>query len=149
MGGLLLLHALATWGMVAVIWFVQLVHYPLFAQVGVEGFARYEALHTTRITWLVGPLMLVEIATAAALAFGPDAPRFASRAELGVGFALVIALWISTVALSIPEHARLAGGFDADAHRRLVQTNWLRTALWSARGALVTGWLWRSLGAGA
>lgn len=145
MGALLLSHGLVTWGLVAVIWFVQVVHYPLFAAVGLESFARYEALHTSRISLIVVPLMIAELAGAAALALSPEALSFASRAERGLGLALVLAVWASTFFLSVPEHARLAGGFDAEAHGRLVRTNWVRTALWSVRGLLVTGWLWRSL----
>ena len=38
-----------------------------------------------------------------------------------------------TVRASIPAHERLTHGFDADAHDRLVRTNWLRTAAWTAR----------------
>jgi hypothetical protein len=34
-------------------------------------------------------------------------------------------------------HSRLADGFDAAIHRRLVQSNWLRTAAWTGRGILV------------
>ena len=148
MSALLLSHAVATWGMVAVIWFVQVVHYPLFAAVGLESFARYEALHTTRISFVVMPLMVAELAGAAAFALSPEPLAFATRAERGLGLALVLGLWASTFLLSVPEHARLAGGFDADAHRRLVLTNWVRTVLWSLRGVLVTGWLWRSLEGG-
>ncbi len=145
MSALLLSHALATWGMVAVIWFVQVVHYPLFAAVGLDAFVRYEALHTSRISLIVMPLMIAELAGAAALALSPEPLPFAGRTERVVGLGLVLAIWASTFLLSVPEHGRLAGGFDADAHRRLVATNWVRTVLWSARGVLVTGWLWRSL----
>ena len=35
----LLTHLAATLYMVGVIWFVQVVHYPLFARAGAEGFA--------------------------------------------------------------------------------------------------------------
>ena len=37
-----IVHVLATWFMTGVIWFVQVVHYPLMARVGAEGFAAYE-----------------------------------------------------------------------------------------------------------
>jgi hypothetical protein len=30
---------------------------------------------------------------------------------------------------------RLSTGFDPVVHRRLVRTNWVRTAAWTARGA--------------
>jgi len=83
MRALFLAQLVSTYGMVAVIVFVQLVHYPLFAQVGADGFARYEALHTQRISWIVVPLMLVEAATALLL-LGADV-AFADRPPVGVG----------------------------------------------------------------
>ena len=54
-----------------------------------------------------------------------------------VGLALVIVIWIATMAFSVPMHERLGHGYTAWAHRRLVQTNWIRTVAWTARGALV------------
>ncbi len=39
--------------------------------------------------------------------------------------------------LQVPAHRRLSAGFDDRAASRLVETNWLRTALWSARSALI------------
>ena len=143
MRALFLAQLVSTYGMVAVIVFVQLVHYPLFAQVGAEGFARYEALHTQRISWIVVPLMLVEAATALLL-LGADV-AFASRTERLVGLALVALVWGVTFFLSVPAHAKLAHGFEPEAHARLVSTNWLRTIGWCARGGLVTLWLHRAL----
>lgn len=143
MRALVLVHLLSTYGMVAVILFVQLVHYPLFAQVGPESFVRYEALHTQRISWIVVPLMLAEAASALFL-LGADV-SFASRNERLVGLALVGLVWAVTFFLSVPAHAILARGFDAQAHATLVSTNWLRTLGWCARGGLVTVWLHRAL----
>ena len=57
---ILLLQAASTLAMVGLIWFVQIVHYPLFAQVGREGFSGYEQAHQNRTTFVVAPLMLVE-----------------------------------------------------------------------------------------
>ena len=45
---LLLANLAATWTMVGMIWIVQIVHYPLFNRVGLEGFPRYATLTTTR-----------------------------------------------------------------------------------------------------
>ena len=39
------------------------------------------------------------------------------------------------------EAAAGKAGFDAEAHRRLVRTNWVRTVGWSLRSALVLGWV--------
>ncbi len=61
----LLVHIAATLFMTGLIWFVQIVHYPLFSSVGADGFVAYEAAHTARTTWVVGPPMLLEAGTAA------------------------------------------------------------------------------------
>ena len=54
-----------------------------------------------------------------------------------------------TVALSVPAHGVLAGGFDAAAHARLVGTNWLRTAAWTVGAATSLLLLWQYRGATA
>lgn len=50
--------------MVGVIWFVQVVHYPLFVRVGPSGFSTYSGAHSRLTGYVVGPPMLVEMATA-------------------------------------------------------------------------------------
>ena len=55
------------------------------------------------------------------------------------GLALVGLIWASTFLVQVPLHEVLARGFDAEAHSRLVASNWLRTFLWSARAVLVLG----------
>ena len=50
---------------------------------------------------------------------------------------LLALIWISTGFVQIPLHNTLTTGFDAHAHRRLVTTNWWRTAAWSARGICI------------
>ena len=57
---LLTTHLFATAAMVGLIWFVQVVHYPLFARVGPDGFTTYETEHQRRTSWVVGPFMAVE-----------------------------------------------------------------------------------------
>lgn len=130
MTALLLVHAGATVAMAGLVWFVQLVHYPLFAHVGRDGFARYEAEHTRRTTWLVAPLMLAEAATALVLlAVDPSVLTAVGAVLLGV-------VWLSTALVQVPLHRRLERGFDADAHRRLVRSNAVRTAAWTGRAAI-------------
>jgi hypothetical protein len=125
--GLLLVQAFATLGMVGVIWFVQLVHYPLMGKVGPNAFVAFEEAHVRRTSWIVVPLMLAECFSAVALC------------------ALLAAIWGSTFLVQVPLHAHLERGFDAVHHQKLVRTNWVRTALWSARGALVLAWLGRAI----
>ncbi len=136
------LHLLATLALVGLIWIVQVVHYPLMAEVR-EGFVRYHELHCARIGWLVAPLMGLEALTAMLLLQARPAGVGTGWVWLGLG--LVAVIWLATALLSVPEHARLALGYDAEAIQRLVRTNWVRTLAWSARGALV---LWMTTRAG-
>ncbi|MDY3555770.1 hypothetical protein R5W24_004916 [Gemmata sp. JC717] len=139
--GVALLHLAATLFMVGVIWFVQVVHYPLLARVGRAEFEEYEQAHVRLTGWVVAPPMLTELVTAVLLLWvRPDrVPLWA----IGAGLALVAVNWVSTWAFQIPCHDRLTRGFEPAVHRRLVATNWLRTTVWSLRGLLVLGTAFR------
>jgi len=134
----------STWFLAGLIWTIQLVHYPLFDRVGREGFAAYEGAHARMITPLVGPVMLLEAMTAVLLVV--SRPRFMPAWAAWTGLALVGVAWLSTFLLQVPMHGTLARGFDADAHARLVGTNWIRTAAWSARSLLLAWCLLGALG---
>ena len=134
MSALLLIHAGATLYMTGLIWFVQLVHYPLMANVGVDGYRAYQQSHERRTTLAVAPAMFVELGCAAWLAL--QTPDNVTSWLAWLGFVLVVLLWLSTALLQVPCHKKLGQGFDVDVHRKLVTTNWLRTVLWSVRGVI-------------
>lgn len=138
---LLLLHALSSCFMMGLIWFVQVVHYPLFSRVGIESLAEYERLHQKRTTWVVGPVMFVEGATAALLTLPLFRPAAINLWMPLLGCVMLLLIWCSTAFLQVPMHQRLSSGFDAKAHQTLVNTNWIRTILWTARAVLSLGML--------
>ena len=131
----LVLQLASTWTMVGVIWTVQLVHYPLMSHVDRDRYQGFQVEHQRRIGWLVVPVMLVEMATALALALAPWSPMPAIQSWIGLGLLAVI--WGSTFLVQVPLHTRLARGFHADAHQKLVDFNWIRTISWTARGLLL------------
>lgn len=120
--------------LLGLIWCIQIVHYPLMNRVGGDRFEEFHRLHGLRISFVVVAPMLVELASAVALAVWvpigvePELPA--------IGLFLVVVIWLSTFAIQVPIHRRLALGFDPAAHRRLVDTNWLRTAAWSIRAGV-------------
>ncbi len=132
---LLLVHVAATLFMVGLIWFVQVVHYPLFGRVGAGGFRSYAGDHSRLTGYVVGPPMLVEAATAVLLLFVRPAGVLAASAWAGAG--LLAAVWLSTAFLQVPRHRDLGLGYEPGAHRLLVASNWVRTTAWSLRGLLV------------
>ena len=118
--------------MTGLIWFVQIVHYPLLAEVGTANFARYAQIHSSRTTLVVMPAMLLELATVVALLARVDVPRWMSWS----GAALLAIVWLSTFFLQVPRHGELAQGFQPAAQAALVATNWIRTIAWSLRAVL-------------
>ena len=137
---LLPLQLLSTLAMFGLIWFVQVVHYPLFLQVGAQNFPVYEAAHANRTTYVVAPLMLVELATAGLLLLPGLRPPGISAWQALAGAGLVGIIWLSTAFLQVPLHNRLQLGYSADVIGKLVATNWIRTVAWSLRAVLVLRW---------
>lgn len=135
-----LIHAGTTLFLVGLIWTIQIVHYPLFAGVGANGYADYQTSHMSRITYVVAPVMLAELGAAIYFIFvsyEPIDPKY-----FWVGFALVLVIWMSTIFIQSPIHGKLTRAFDADLVNKLVLTNWIRTFCWTMRGVLVLWIIW-------
>ena len=124
-----LVHLVATAFMAGVIAFVQFVHYPLLAHVGAPGYVEYQSRHAMLTGGVVGVPMLAEALTALWLMV----TRVEGREVAVVGVGLLVVIWTSTALLQVPAHTELGRGFDTQAHRWLVATNWIRTLAWVAR----------------
>ena len=140
---ILLANVFSTLFLVGLIWMVQIVHYPLFDDVGEQHYVNYQQRHQTNITYIVGPMMLLELATAIMLVWSPIEGVDKSLVYTGIG--LVVLIWLSTAFIQVPCHEKLVKGFDPAAYRWLVDSNWIRTVAWTARGGLVTWMLVRVL----
>lgn len=132
-----ILQFAATSYLVGVIWLIQIVHYPMLRQLDPACARDACTRHARRITPVVGIPMLLEAAAAVALAYpGLFTLSQHSRLLSWAGLALLAAIWLSTFALQVPQHDKLAkqsGTIDSAAVDRLVSTNWIRTALWTLR----------------
>lgn len=141
---ILIINLAATLAMTGIIWLVQIVHYPLFSFVGGERYREFHVAHMNLITFVVAPTMIVELITAVLLIIYP--PNNADWRVLWAGAGLVAVVWASTFFLQVPLHEKLAQGYNADVHRALVNTNWIRTAAWTIRAALVLWLAWNAFG---
>ncbi len=129
----------STWGMVGVIWFVQLVHYPAYRWVEGSDFVRYQTEHMRRTTWVVFPLMVSELATA--LWWGwVTWPTGQDRVWALAGLGLIGIAWGSTALFQVPLHQKLLLKREAGTIERLVRTNWIRTVAWTLRGVGLALW---------
>ncbi|MEE8603562.1 hypothetical protein [Euzebya tangerina] len=120
--------------MAGMIWTIQVVHYPLFEQVGEGTFVAYMAEHQRRISLVI--LLPWAVEGLSSLALVADPPDGVGRVLPLAGLAAAGVAVLATVGLAVPEHGRLSDGIDLEAIRRLVSTNWVRTAAWSAHAGI-------------
>lgn len=134
-GAILVACVASTLFMVGVTWFVQVVHYPLFAEVGPEVFDSFHEAHSRRTTWVVALPMLVELVSSLALLFSPP-----DGLELlaAIGAALAISVWVVTLAWAAPTHSAIGrDGPDHSLLARLNRASLVRTWLWTFHGVVV------------
>jgi predicted outer membrane lipoprotein len=133
----LLINLLSTWTMVGVIWFVQVVHYPLLSVVPVQSAASVAVEHQRRTGWVVGaPMALEGVTTLALLVMVPEGVAWFVPWLAGIPLAVALG---ATIFLSVPRHERMAREPDAQVGKELVSTNWVRTIAWTVRGLIVGG----------
>lgn len=122
--------------MTGLIWLIQLVYYPSFYFVDRGMFQRFCTFHQKRITLIVALVMTFELTTSAIL-------FWCAKNELfhWFNFTGLLAIWLVTLFLSMPQHRILSNGFEATSIKKLVATNWLRTALWSMRSIALLAYL--------
>ena len=125
----------STWFMVGLIWFVQIVHYPLFGYVSSREFGSFHENHKILITPVVGIVMIIELVTSGILLF--QIPVGIPSWTAIVGIILLGFIWFSTLFLQIPYHNKLSYKFDYNMLMMLINTNWIRTICWSLRGVIV------------
>ena len=128
---LLWAHAAATTALAGLVWVVQVVVYPSFRAAGpTPAWPAVHAHHTRAMGAVVTLPWAVQGATLAALLLrrpvGLPLPLLLLTGVLAATTVAVTAVW------SVPLHGRLADGYDDALARRLIGTNWLRTAAWTA-----------------
>ena len=123
-----LVHLVATAALAGLVWVVQLVVYPSFLLVGATpAWPAVHAAHTRAVTLAVGPPWAAQGVTLTLLV-----ARDGLSPLLAVTGLLALIAVAVTVGVSVPLHTRLGRAYDEVAARRLVTTNWLRTATWTA-----------------
>ena len=135
--------------MTGLIWFVQIVHYPLFAAVGADVIKEYAAVHANRTTFVVMAPMLIELGTAVLLVMMRPAEGTIGLSMTSLegitSLALVGIIFCSTAFLQVPDHDTIQRTGSMAAVTHLVRSNWIRTIVWSARSVLLGNVLIRTL----
>jgi hypothetical protein len=120
-----LFHTFAVFALFGLIWTIQLVHYPAFHLIELREWPAFHRFHSIRITFIVLPLMLIELITALKLFLDENQPSqifFLSCAVL---------TWVLTILVFMPLHHQITNRPQSRLLSRLVALNWLRVAIWT------------------
>lgn len=121
-----LLRLVVDFGLVVLIWIVQLIIYPSFLFYQKADLLRWHQTYTVRIGVIVMPLMLVQLGLTIFQLL-----QLQSTLNI-VSLVFVVFVWLITFLLFIPMHSQItAGHTQEDLLRRLIKLNWSRTFLWT------------------
>ncbi len=114
-------------GLVVLLWLVQLVIYPSFLKIQPDELVVWHRSYTFRASFIIIPLMFTQMVTWLFLVFSKT-----TGLEL-LGLGLVVTSWILTFFVSVPLHKKIERGEGSpEVLSALVTTNWYRTICWTA-----------------
>ena len=131
----LALNLFSSFFLCGLIWVIQIVHYPMFYHLEKNRFSKYIRLHGYRISFIVIPVMIIELLTSIALVFLASQYFYFHIA----GLVAVSIIWLTTFFVQVPLHNQLAQIKSKFIIRKLIRTNWIRTILWTLNLLLHTG----------
>ena len=112
-------------GLVVLIWLVQLIIYPSFRYYSPDELAIWHPKYSNLITVVVGPLMLAQVVLVGWAVLNRSGFAWASAVLVGL-------MWASTALQAVPIHNAIAAGDTTpETLARLVHVNWVRTVGWT------------------
>ncbi len=120
------LSLVVDFGLVVLIWMVQLIVYPSFLFYTPKNLISWHKKYTPKITVIVAPLMFLQVILNTLNAF------FRCN-YLAIFILIFIALiWLITFLYFVPLHQKIeTNKISRIQLKRLVKFNWIRTILWS------------------
>ena len=126
LSGTMLIQHVVDFGLVVLIWIVQIIIYPSFSYYKEEDLSRWHDKYTRNITLIVLPLMTGQLAIH--LYEIISSFTFLRFAVL----VMIILIWFNTFLYAIPLHKRISDNKDIPRTcRELTRINWYRTVLWT------------------
>ena len=124
------LRTIIDFGLVVLIWIIQLIVYPGFKYTDFQLFTQWHSQYANLISFIVIPLMLGQVAIIGIQLF--NGPNWA----VWISAILVALVWASTFFQAVPIHNALQASPQSVSElqeyvSRLVSANWIRTVIWS------------------
>ena len=132
MESILFFHFFLTFFMTGIIWLIQLIHYPSFSFIDKNMYSTFQAFHMNRISFLVGPIMFLELFSGFYLLFFYSESNF-----FVINFILNILILTMTIIVFGTIHRKLIEGFKFSLFAKLISMNWIRTILWSMKSIFI------------
>ncbi|MCZ6671357.1 MAG: hypothetical protein O7C75_00315 [Verrucomicrobia bacterium] len=133
------LHLYSTLFMTGVIWYVQVVHYPLLRFIQSEDGKDFADLYKKKSGLIVVPFMLTELVTGILLIGSTWMMQYGYY--LWMNLILLLGIWVVTFTVHLPQHKALTNSFNSETIRPLVRSDWIRTLIWSIRSVLLVSFL--------
>lgn len=113
-------------GLVILIWIVQLIIYPSFQHISKEVLPLWHSRYTFRITFFVLPLMLGQV-----ILHGREFIRAQDILQV-IQVVFILCAWLLTFIKAVPLHNEIQKGIDLHQNiPQLVRWNWPRTIVWT------------------
>lgn len=121
-----LIRILLDFGLMILIWIVQLVIYPGFCYYRNEDLGEWHKIYTGRIGMVVGPLMIAQLLVASWQLW------MQSNIYTWGSILIIAIIWAMTFLVFVPLHNSISSSQSCEkTTRTLVSKNWWRTFLWS------------------
>jgi len=120
--------------MLGLIWFVQILHYPLLKYVGEDAFSNYHHQHLRLAGYLIAPVMVIELL--ACLLILSKSSHYQS-VDFRIQLFFLGLIWFSTFFIQVPLHKKLTKAWNLQLIDRLAKSNWVRTIFWTIKAILI------------
>ena len=127
------LHLITTSMMVAIIWMVQILHYPSFLFVDKQQYTEFQQFHMKKISYIIVPIMLLELFSGFGILFYIEKAQLSLYASL----TLLVLIWVITGLFFTKYHTELSKKYNRNTILQLIRFNWIRTVLWTIRLAFL------------
>ena len=123
---IIFIEILLNFGLLVLIWMIQLIVYPSFLYYDTKRLVIWHKLYTSRFSFIVIPLMLCQLL----ISFYQLIT--VTNLYTVICFVTILLIWAFTFLQFIPIHSNISKGI---VHEKilisLVRKNWIRTILWT------------------
>ncbi len=126
-----IIHCIATFIMVGVIWVIQLVHYPSFYFIEKKKYQSFQKFHMRNISYIVMPMMIIELFTGFILIVNFN--NFKGYYNFNISLFFLLCTWAITGIIFTKLHNELLKGYDKLIIKKIIKWNWIRTIFWTFR----------------